>query len=156
MKALLKNLNGFSCDQILWSLLNDLYSMIRPIGDDVLRNSYTIKPVYKETEEAIESIRIKRVEFRENVRAFFPPGTKQTVRKNGWGVRNAGFDWSAGLYMFKSACSYWALTVIVFLGPKMTHMPTNCELAILMKRPVRKKKEKKTHFSCPSFKGTSK
>ena len=64
-KALLKNLNGFSCDQSLWSVLNDLYLMIRPIGDDVLRKSYTIKPVYKDTEGAIESVRIKRVEFRE-------------------------------------------------------------------------------------------
>ena len=31
----------------------------------MLRNSYTIKPVYKDTEGAIESVRIKRVEFRE-------------------------------------------------------------------------------------------
>ena len=75
-KPLLKNLNGFSCDQILWCVLNDLYWMIRLIGDDVLRNSYTVKPVYKDTERAIESVRIKRVEFRENIRAFFPPGTK--------------------------------------------------------------------------------
>ena len=35
-----------------------------------------------DTEQATESVRIKRVEFRENVRAFFPPGTKQTVRNN--------------------------------------------------------------------------
>ena len=28
---------------------------------------------------AIASVRIKRVEFRENVRALFPPGTKKTV-----------------------------------------------------------------------------
>ena len=56
--------------------------MIRPIGDDVLRNSYTVKSVYKDTEGAKESVRIKWVEFRENVTDFFPPGTKQTVRKN--------------------------------------------------------------------------
>ena len=92
---------------------------------------------------AIESIRIKRVEFRENVRVFFPPGTRQTVRNNDWGVRNAGFDSSAGLYMFKSVCSYWALTVIVFLRPEKTHVPTNCGLAILMKKPVIKKKKRK-------------
>ena len=115
--------------------------MIRPIGDDVLPNSYTVKPVYKDTEEAIESVRIKRVEFRENIRAFFSPGTKQTVRNNDWGVRNAGFDSSAGLYMFKSVCSYWALTAIVFLRPKMNHVPTNFGLAILMKRPVGKKRK---------------
>ena len=113
--------------------------MIRPIGDDVLRNSYTVKSVYKDTEGAIESVRIKRVEFRENIRAFFPPGTKQTVRNNDWGVSKVEFDSSAGLYMFKSICSYWTLTVIVFLRPKKTHVPTNFGLAILMKRPVIKK-----------------
>ena len=31
---------------------------------------------------AIESVHIKRVEFRENVTAFFSVGTKQTVRNN--------------------------------------------------------------------------
>ena len=61
---------------------NDLYLMIRPIGDDVLCNSYTVIPVYKDTEGAIESVRIKRVEFREDIRVFFPPGTQQTVRNN--------------------------------------------------------------------------
>ena len=30
----------------------------------------------------MESVHIKRVEFKENVRAFFPPGTKQTVLNN--------------------------------------------------------------------------
>ena len=117
--------------------------MIRPIEDDVLRNSYTVKSVYKDTEGAKESVRIKRVEFRENIRAFFPPGTKQTVGNNDWGVRKVKFDSSAGLYMFKSVCSYWTLTAIVFLRPKMTHVPTNCGLAILMKRPVIKKKKRK-------------
>ena len=34
------------------------------------------------TEGVIESVRIRPVEFRENVGAFFPPGTKQTVRNN--------------------------------------------------------------------------
>ena len=34
------------------------------------------------TEGVIESVRIRSVEFRENVGAFFPPGTKQTVRNN--------------------------------------------------------------------------
>ena len=48
--------------------------MIRPIGDDVLCNSYTVIPVYKDTEGAIESVRIKRVEFREDIRVFFPQG----------------------------------------------------------------------------------
>ena len=64
-------------------MLNDLYLMIRPIGDhDVLRNSYTVKPVYKDTERVIESVRIKWVEFRENIRAFSSPGTRQIVRNN--------------------------------------------------------------------------
>ena len=40
-----------------------------------------------DTEQATESVRIKRVEFRENVRAFFPPGTKQTVRNNEMSVK---------------------------------------------------------------------
>ena len=125
--------------------------MIRPIGDDVLRNSYTVKSVYKDTEGAKESVRIKWVEFRENVTDFFPPGTKQTVRKNDWGVRKVEFDSSADLYMFKSACSYWALTVIVFLRPKITHVPTNCGLAIWMKRPVRKKERKENAFQLSFF-----
>ena len=33
--------------------------------------------------------------------------------------------------------------MIVFLRPKMTHVPTNCGLAILMKRSVIKKKKRK-------------
>ena len=63
-------------------LCSMIYTMIRPIGDDVLCNSYTVIPVYKDTEGAIESVRIKRVEFREDIRVFFPPGTQQTVRNN--------------------------------------------------------------------------
>ena len=48
-------------------------------------------PVNTDTEGAMESVRIKRVEFRENVRAFFPQGqsklwTKQTVCINGVSV----------------------------------------------------------------------
>ena len=35
-----------------------------------------------DTKGTIESVRIKRVEFRENVKGFLSPGTKQTVRDN--------------------------------------------------------------------------
>jgi len=35
-----------------------------------------------DNEGAIESVRIKRVEFRENVRAFFPQEQTKTVRNN--------------------------------------------------------------------------
>ena len=47
-------------------------------------------PVNTDTKEATESIRnvrIRRIEFRENVRAFFPPGTRKTVRINGVSVK---------------------------------------------------------------------
>ena len=40
-----------------------------------------------DTEGTIESVHIKRVEFRENVRAFFPQGQSKLS-----GVRKAGID----------------------------------------------------------------
>ena len=104
-----------------------------------------VKLVYKDTEWATESVRIKRVEFRENIRAFSPPPqgqSKLSVKMTEVSVKR-GLTPVLVLYMFKSVCGYWALTVIVFLRPKMTHVPTNCGLAILMKRPVIKKKKRK-------------
>ena len=53
-------------------------------------------PANTATEKAIESVRAKRVEFRENVRGFLSPGTKQTVRnfsvRISESVRKARFD----------------------------------------------------------------
>ena len=46
------------------------------------------------------AVRIKRVEFRENVRAFFPPGTKQTVRNNGVSVLSGCPQRGVRLYTF--------------------------------------------------------
>ena len=46
------------------------------------------------------AVRIKRVEFRETVRAFFPPGTKQTVRNNGVSVLSGCPQRGVRLYTF--------------------------------------------------------
>ena len=43
---------------------------------------------------AIESVRIKQVEFRENVRAFFPQGQSKLSVITQLGVRKAGFECS--------------------------------------------------------------
>ena len=43
---------------------------------------YSQSPLIPDTEGVIESVRIKWVGLRENVRAFFSPGTKQTAVRN--------------------------------------------------------------------------
>jgi len=53
-------------------------------------------PINTDTEGAIESVRIKCIEFKENVRAFFPQGRSKLsiiIRcPYKAGVRKAGFD----------------------------------------------------------------
>ena len=55
---------------------------LRPTGASFSGFRYSQTPLIPNTKEAIESVRIKWVEFRENVRAFFSPGTKQTAVRN--------------------------------------------------------------------------
>ena len=53
-------------------------------------------PVNTDTEGAMESVRFKRVEFRENVRAFFPQGQSKlsVIMRCRYkaGVNKVGFD----------------------------------------------------------------